>query len=186
MRTNMATFEEIMNKLSEKGLNIGHAMRIESTTGEHLIDNNPASDLVNLFPTLLAASINDLNSLSNSYNKIDVFSSLLIDQLCEDAFNNPEGMDYEKHIMAKLKQLKKSDPELYSKMVEKFFLNVTLGYFIALKFGLRTCPEKVGGKGYFHYFALMDFFDDLEPETQDMIIKDLAHKNLWDVTEEDI
>lgn len=178
--------KEIVEKLAEKGLNLRQATRIESLDGEPVVDYNPASDIANLFPTIMGASVNDLNSLENSERKVEIFSSLLIDQLCDNAFTELDGIEFENYLLKLLKHVKRTYPEYYAKFTSKFFVNAMLSYFVANKFGLRSCPEKVSGKGYFHYFALMDFFDDLEPETQEMIIKDLASKNLWDVTEEDL
>lgn len=179
-------FAEIVKKLEDKGLEISKATRIESTDGDRLIDYNPASDIVNLFPTLLGAAVNDLNSITDDHNKIELFTKSIIDQLCQDAYNQIDGFDFEGTLLNKLKILKKNYPELYTKMTSKFFVNAFLSYFVANKFGLRACPEKVGGQGYFHYFALLDIFDDLEEDTQNKIIEDMAHKNLWTVTEEDI
>lgn len=177
---------ELVKCLEKVGLSLSKATRIESLDGEELIDYNPKSDIVNLFPSILAASINDLNSLEGSDNKVDMFSTILVDRLCVDAFNEVDGLEFEKQLIQTLKQVKKEYPEYYQKLASKFFVNAMLSFFIANKFGIRSCPEKVGGKGYFHYFALLDFLDDLEPETQNMIIKDMAHKHLWDTTEKDI
>lgn len=179
-------FKELADKLAEKGLDLRNATRIESLSGEHLTGYNMSSDIVNLFPTLLAASINDLNSIENSDKLVDAMSIAIIDQLCDDAFTEVDGIEFEALLLKKLKTLRNAYPKCFAKMVNKFFVNALLSYFVANKFGMRSCTEKVGGKGYFHYFALLDFLDDLEPETQDMIVKDLAKKHLWDVTEEDI
>lgn len=179
-------YKELVSKLTEVGLDLSKATRIESLSGEQLVDYNPASDIVNLFPTLLGASINDLNSLENSERKVEIFSTELIDRLCEDAFTYEEGFEFEQHLLKVLKRIKKVYPEYYEKLTSKFFVNALISYFVANKFGMRSCTEKVGGKGYFHYFALLDVFDELEPETQDAIIRDLANKHIWDVTEEDL
>lgn len=179
-------FKLLVKALADVGLDLSKATRIESLSGEQLIDYNPASDIVNLFPTLLAASINDLNSIEGSEHKVELFTSTLIDKLCADAFEYEDGIDFETNIIKTLKKIKKNYPEYYEKLTSKFFINALITFFVANKFGIRSCAEKMGGKGYLHYFALLDLFDDLEPETQDMIIKDLANKHLWDVTEEDI
>lgn len=179
-------FEEFVKELEAKGLDIRQSTRIESTSGDRLIDYNPASDIVNLFPTLLGVSINDLNSITTDSREIELFAKTIIDQLCQEAYNQIDGFDFENILLTKLKQLKKSYPDLYVKLTSKFFVNALLSYFVANKFGLRACPEKVGGQGYFQYFALLDIFDDLEEDTQNKIIEDMAHKNLWAVTDEDI
>lgn len=179
-------FKELVTKLEDKGLDLKRATRIESLSGEHLIDYNPASDIVNLYPTLTAAAINDLNSLEDADRKVEVFVNLLMDQLCEDSFNREDGLEFEQYVLKRIKHIQKVYPELFTKFVEKFFINATLSYFVANKFGLRTCPDKVGGKGFFQYFALLDFLYDLDEETQETLIKDMASKHLWDVTEEDI
>jgi hypothetical protein len=182
----MMNMQELVDKLTQVGLDLRKATRIESLSDEKLVDYNPASDIVNLFPTLLAASINDLNSLENSERKVEIFSTEIIDRLCEAAFKEKDGLEFEQHMLKTLKRIKKVYPDCYEKLTSKFFVNALLSYFVANKFGLRSCTEKVGGKGYFHYFALLDFLEDMEPETQAMIVKNLANNHLWDVTEDDL
>ena len=179
-------YKELVNKLDERGLDLRKSTRIESLSGEHLIDYNPASDIVNLFPVCMAAAVNDLNSLENSNRKVDIFATELVDNLCTTAFDTKEGFDFEAGLLKMLKRVKKVYPEFYAKFTSKFFINAMLSYFVANKFGARSCPAKVSGKGYFKYFALLDIWDDLEPETQDMLVKDMGTKHLWDVTEDDI
>jgi hypothetical protein len=178
-------YKEIVDKLTERGLDLSKATRIESLSGDQLIDYNPASDIANLFPVCMAAAINDLNSLENADRKVDIFASEILNSLCTKAFDTREGFDFEAELLKILKRIKKAYPDFYAKFTSKFFVNAMLSYFVANKFGARSCPV-TSGRGYFNYFALLDIWDDLEPETQDLLIRDMAKKHLWDVTEDDI
>ena len=181
------TYDDLLVKLKDIGLDLSKATRIEPLDqGEVLIDNNPYSDIVNIFPVAVASAINNLNGEQEGEHKIDAFVSIFLDQLLVDAFKDLEGRVVETKLLTQLKNLKNNCPDLFSKMTESVFINLFLCYSVANKFGLRTCPEKMTGRGYFKYFALLDIYNDLTDDTQTAIFKDLGANNLWDITEKDL
>lgn len=180
-------YQEILTKLKDVGLDMKTATRIEPLNAEEVaIDINPYSDVVNLLPVVLAASINDINALTDDKGKIELFTTVFADQVLAEAFKEFELSKVEQSILKNIKKLKDSQPALFTHFIESFFINMLMTYAASNKFGFRSCPKALTGKSYFQYFALLDVLYQLSEETQTMIINDLGNKSMWSVTAEDL
>lgn len=180
-------YDELLTKLKNVNLDLAQATRIEPLdNNDRLMDYNPYSDIVNILPVAAASAINNLNGSDCSDAHIEAFASMFLDQLLPEAFNSFEGVSVEQKLLSVIRSLKNSNKELFARFTESVFVNLFLCYTVANKFGLRTCPDKMTGRGYFRYFALLDIFNDLSEDTQTAILKDLGAQNLWEITEQDI
>ena len=176
--------DKFVEMLDERGLSATRFTRVERADDKNIAPTyNPASDIVNLFPALLSAAVNDLEGRYPN-ELVDNVSGLLLKQLLPtlyETFPDKEGK-YEAaavKIMNKFKEVGAQYPEAFTQLAYNFLSFSLVAYAIATKHGLRSMPTVMGGNGVFRYFAMLGVWDKLSPETQSAVVKELADQNLW-------
>ena len=184
----MSKVEEFIEKLKELHLDIDKIHRaIPKDNEEQWETYNPASDIVNIFPPALAAGINDLIKHDIDDNgKIENLAGAFIDNLLKHAFTIVDPKSFEQQLSKTIKDTEKAHPELCAELYRNVFINMMVSYFVATKFGLRSMPLSMCGKGAFQYFALLEIFDDLPEELQDGLLNYFGEQGIWGITEEDL
>jgi hypothetical protein len=184
----MSDFNDLLEAFKNIRLDYSKASRaISLNKDENVLSSNPSSDMVNVFPVILSAALNDLVKLDIEHpEKVENFVGALIDNLTKEAFNELNAVAFDKKLMNVLKPLEKHYPEMCAVLYRTFFLNSFMGYFVTSKFGVRSVPIGMCGKGAFRYFALLDILEELPEHVQDEIFKVFGEQGLWGVIEEDI
>lgn len=184
----MTKVEELIEQLKTMQLDISKVHRAIPKDGEEQWETyNPASDVVNLFPVALSAGINDLIKYDiNDPGKVEALAGAFIDGLLKCAFNELDDKAFEKQLSNAVKSMEKTNPDLCATLYRNVFINMMVSYFVATKFGLRSVPLTMCGKGAFRYFALLEIFDDLPEDLQDDLINYFGERGLWGVTEDDL
>lgn len=179
----MSKINEFIEQLKEVHLDIDKMNRaIPKNNDEQCETYNPASDVVNLFPVALSAALNDLIKEDIDHpEKVEYFVGAFIDNLTRKAFNLEDPTTFEKTLSNVIKTVECTNPELCSQLYRNMFINMFFSYFVATKFGLRSMPLSMCGKGAFRYFALLDIFDNLPEELQDAILDYFGEQGLWGV-----
>ena len=178
---------ELIKLMDDRGLSVEQFTRLERSDGRPVPRGyNPASDIVNLLPPMLAASINDLEGAYPD-EWTDAATGLLINQLLLFLYTELPGKDgnYSNIATKVSQQLRKLEEELpgtLGKLEHNMFYFSLVAYAIACKNGLREMPTMMGGNGVFRYFAMLGVWDKLKPETQEAVVKDLSEQNLWGAT----
>ena len=176
--------EKFIKLLEDRGLAATQYTRVERTDDKPTAPAyNPASDIVNLFPCLLSAAINDLEDRYPD-STVDGITELMLKQLIPalyEEFPDKDGK-YDRaavKIINKFKAIGETYQEPFVQLMANFLMFSLIAYAIATKHGLRSMPTVMGGNGVFRYFALLVVWSKLNPETQEMVVKDLADQNLW-------
>ena len=184
----MSKIEEFIKQLKEVHLDIDKMTRALPKDNESQYETyNPASDVVNIFPVALSASINDLIKLDIEHpEKVEYLVGAFIDKLTRKAFIDTKSENFEKELSTIIKNIEKIDPEMCQQLYRNMFINMFFSYFVATKFGLRSIPTTMCGKGAFQYFALLDIFDNMPEELQDAILDYFGEQGLWGVVEDGI
>ena len=170
--------------MDDRGLSVTQFTRVERTDGKPMAPSyNPASDIVNLFPAILSAAINDLEG-SQANDTVDEITNALIRHilpLLYEEFPDKDG-NYGR-LATKLSQtldrLESAHPCVMNELAHNFLYFALMSYAIACKNGLRSMPTAMGGNGVFRYFAMLGVWDKLSPETQNRVVNELAEQNLW-------
>ena len=178
------SLKELINVMDFRGLSTTKFTRVERTDGKQIAPSyTPASDIVNLFPALLSAAINDLEGSEPDY-KVDDIAAVFLKQLIPllyEAMPDKEGNYGElvTKVSRKLKQLSEDYPEAIRNIEHNFLFFSLIAYAIGCKNGLRCMPSAMGGTGVFRYFAMLAVWDKLSEETQKAVVTELAEQNLW-------
>lgn len=176
--------EELVKYLDERGLSTNKFTRIEATDGKPVPRTYiPAADIVNLFPALLSAAINDLEA-DYSDVLVDKISMMMLKRLLPYLYEKMPDKDgnYGELVMKvidKLHVMWAERPEAMDRVAYNFLMFSLIAYAIACKNGLREMPTVMGGDGVFRYFAMLAVWDKLKPETQKAVWQDLKDQNLW-------
>ena len=190
----MSKLESMIEKLKEVHLNYEQMQRaIPKDSNEICESYVPAADIVNLFPVIMSAAIVDLDkkdmdltSNQEPHKHAETFAGAFLDNLLTEAFNDLDPKTFEKTLSHTLKRMEGLYPDLCADFYRNIALNTLSSYFVASKFGLRSVPMQMCGKGAFQYFALLEIFDDLPETAQDAILAHFGEKGLWGITEDDL
>lgn len=176
--------EEMIKLMDERGLSTTKFTRVERADNKAIPRTYfPAADIVNLFPALLSAAINDLEANTDDLT-VDHLANAILKQILPamyEALPDKEG-NYEKLALAVMRRLHGmfgAHPKEMSLVAYNYLMFSFIAYAIASKNGLREMPTVMGGDGVFRYFAMLAVWDKLKPETQEAVVKELAEQNLW-------
>ena len=174
----------LVAQMDERGMSATKWTRVERTDGMPQEPYySPAADVVNLFPCLLSAAINDLEGSSPDAT-VDQFSEVILKELLPTLYAEEPGKDgnCDEIALAVDKALKKIGskyPQEIADMAYNFLYFALVAYAIATKHGFRSMPVVMGGDGVFRYFAMLGVWSKLSPETQRAVVTELAEENLW-------
>lgn len=176
--------EEMIKMMDERGLSTTRFTRVERADNKAIPRTYfPAADIVNLFPAMLSAAINDLEADTDDVT-VDLIANKMLKKLLPamyEALPSKEG-NYEKlatETIRILKSLLGAYPKEMNTVAYNYLMFSFIAYAIASKNGLREMPTVMGGDGVFRYFAMLAVWDKLKPETQKAVVEDLAEQNLW-------
>ena len=176
--------KELVKLMDERGLSSKAWTQVERVDGrEQEPYYLPAADIVNLFPCLLSAAINDLEG-SSPDSTVDTFSATLLKKLLPELYKELPEKDgnCEKialRIDKAIKALGAKYPQELTDVAFNFLYFALVAYAIAVKHGFRSIPTVMGGNGVFRYFAMLGVWSKLSPETQKAVVKELADQDLW-------
>lgn len=176
--------KHLIKVMDERGLSSTKFTRVERTDGKQMPPSYvPASDIVNLFPALLAAAINDLEGSMQDHQVDDIanlFLKSIIPALYEE-MPDKEGNygDLAIRVAKALRKLEEAYPDAVKSIEHNFLFFSLITYAVGAKNGLRCMPTAMGGNGVFRYFAMLAVWDKLSEGTQRAVVNELAEQNLW-------
>ena len=176
--------EEFIKLMDDRGLSPTRFTRAERADDKPVAPSyNPASDIVNLFPCLLSAAINDLEDRYPD-NEVDDITEIILKRLIPALYEDMPDKDgkYERSalkIINTFKEVTDQNPQAFAQIAYNFLVFSLIAYAISTKHGLRSMPTVMGGNGVFRYFAMLAVWSKLSKETQEAVVKELAAQNLW-------
>ena len=136
--------KELVKQLEERGLSTEKWTRVERTDGMPQEPYySPAADVVNLFPCLLSAAINDLEG-SSTDALVDKFSEVLLKQLLPALYEMMPGKEgncdeIALAVDAALKKIGSQYPQEIADVAYNFLYFALVAYATVISLTIATC-----------------------------------------------